>query len=324
MSAGDGPPPDAARPGVASFWDRNPHLFEDPEFWMAHPLCRTAINERVSGSPDTWPLDHLYVRAGSPRFDRMLSLGCGTGRVERAVRRLGIASEVEGIDASPVSIDLARRHAQEEGLSGIRYSVADLDALSLRGRRADAVVFHQSLHHVAAVEKLLEEVRACLAHDGLLFLEEWTGPSRTEWTEGRLAPYRSLFREVPEEWRRTRDLQAPIERDDPTEAVRSSAIVPTLRRLFRPIEFRPYGGQIVSILLPQLRRAAIPGDALNDLVSRWLALESAELAANPEASFHHAILATPRTGISSAFGRISNRLRRSVSRRQTASPSPLC
>jgi SAM-dependent methyltransferase len=324
VSAGEGPPPDAARPGIASFWDRNPHRFEDPEFWMAHPLCRRAINERVSGSPDTWPLDHLYLRAGAPRFGRLLSLGCGTGRVERAVRRLGIADEVEGLDASPVSIDLARRHAQEEGLSGIRYSVADLNRLSLRGRHADAVVFHQSLHHVAAVEGLMEEVRACLAPGGFLFLEEWTGPSRTEWSEERLAPYRALFREVPEKWRRTSDLQPPIETDDPTEAVRSSAIVPTLRRLFRAIEFRPYGGQIVSILLPQLRRAAIPEDALNELVSRWLAIESAELAARPETSFHHAILATPRTGISSVFGRMANELRRSAFRGRIAGPSPLC
>jgi len=320
----DGTPSVAAPPGIASFWDRNPHLSEDPEFWMAHPLCRKAINERVSGSPSTWPLDHLYARAGAPRFSRLLSLGCGTGRVERAARRLGIAREVEGVDASPVSIEMARRKAEEEGLTGIRYTVADLNALSLRGSRFDAVVFHQSLHHVAAVERLMEEVRACLAPGGLLFLEEWTGPSRTEWPEPRLAPWRALFREVPPEWRRTVDLQPPIEKDDPTEAVRSSAIVPTIRRLFRPIELRPYGGQIVSILLPQLRRSEIPEQALNDLVARWLALEAAELSARPESSFHHAILAAPKTGIASVSGRAANVLRRAVRRRAIARASTVC
>jgi SAM-dependent methyltransferase len=291
---------------------------------MAHPLCRKAINERVSGSPTTWPLDHLYARAGSPRFERMLSLGCGTGRVERAVRRLGIAREVEAVDASPVSIDIARRQMQEEGLTGIQYRVDDLNSLSLIGRRYDAVVFHQSLHHVAAVERLMDGVRACLMPDGLLFLEEWTGPSRTEWSEERMAPCRTLFREVPEEWRLTKDLQPPIEKDDPTEAVRSSAIVPTVRRLFRAIEFRPYGGQIVSILLPQLRRASIPEDALSSLVARWLAAETAALAANPASSFHHAILATPRSGIASVPGRVVNAVRRAAVHRTIARLSAVC
>ncbi len=324
MRSDAGSPSEGATCGVASFWDRNPHYSEDPEFWMAHPLCRRAINERVSGSPSTWPLDHLYARAGSPRFERMLSLGCGMGRVERAVRRLGIAREVEGVDASTVSIEIARRQADEEGLTGLRYHVADLNTLSLRGRRFDAVVFHQSLHHVAAVERLMEEVRACLAPGGQLFLEEWTGPSRTEWSAARLARWRALYREVPPEWRRTRDLEPPIEKDDPTEAVRSSAIVPTICRLFHTIEFRPYGGQIVSILLPQIQRSAMPEEALNELVSRWLAIEAAELAANPASSFHHAILATPRTGIASVPGRVVNALRRAALHRTIARASALC
>ena len=159
---------------------------------MAHPLCREAINVRVSGSPSKWPLDFLYERAGSPRFERLLSLGCGTGRVERAVRRLGIAREAVGIDASSVSLDIARRQADEEGLTGIVYEAADLNGLSLRGRHFDAIVFHQSLHHVEAVERLMAEVRRCLAPDGLLFLEEWTGPSRSDWTDALLARSRAL------------------------------------------------------------------------------------------------------------------------------------
>ena len=83
--------------------------------------------------------------------------------------RLGIAAEVDAIDGSSVSIDIAREKASEEGLENIHYRVADLNRVRLPRGLYDAVVFHQSLHHVTSVEKLLERVRASLKPDGLLF-----------------------------------------------------------------------------------------------------------------------------------------------------------
>jgi SAM-dependent methyltransferase len=297
---------DRGKKGVAEFWDQNPHVAEDPEFWMAHPLCRRGINRRVSGRDSVWPLDFLYERAGSPRFDTMLSLGSGMGHVERAIRRLDIAGTVEAIDGSSVSVDIAKQKAAEEGLAGITYSVADLNRLSLPRRRYPAIVFHQSLHHVFAVERLLDVVRTALKPEGLLFLEEWTGPSRTEWTRAKMDRLDALFQEIPLEWRKGPELKPPIEEHDPTEAVRSSAIRPGVRRLFRILVDRPYGGQLVSVFLPQLRRDLIPPAALDALLARWLALESEELASNPDASFYNAILATPKTGPRAVAGRIAN------------------
>jgi hypothetical protein len=52
----------ASRAG--EYWDANREKTRDPAFWMAHPLCREAINYRVSGSPREWPLDwfrRVYV-----------------------------------------------------------------------------------------------------------------------------------------------------------------------------------------------------------------------------------------------------------------------
>jgi SAM-dependent methyltransferase len=291
---------------VAAFWDQNPHVSEDPNFWMAHPLCRRAVNRRVSGKDDVWPLDFLYEQADSPRFECMLSLGSGMGRLERAIRRLDIARMVDAIDGSAVSVDIAKLAAAEEGLEGISYSVGDLNRVSLPRHHYEAVVFHQSLHHVTTVERLLGAVRDALKPPGLLFLEEWTGPSRTEWTSGRLRRLRSIFQRVPLAWRKWPELKPPIEEHDPTEAVRSSAIRPGVRRLFRILIDKPYGGQVVSVLLPQLEREAIPTPALDELIAQWLALESEELAADPGSSFYNAILATPLTGVRALAGKMAN------------------
>jgi SAM-dependent methyltransferase len=288
------------------FWDHHHHISEDKDFWMAHPACREAINRRVSGDRGVYPLDYLYASAGTPRFQRALSLGCGTGRLERAMSRLGIAAEIDAVDGSRVSIGIAQEKAEQEGLPGIRYRVADLNTVRLDRGVYDAVVFHQSLHHVASVEKLLERVSAALKPNGFLFLEEWTGPSRFEWNPPRLARARSFFEAVPEQWRKWPEVRAPIEEADPSEAVRSSAILPAVRRLFTIRLERPYGGQIVSILLPQVERERMPAGELDALIASWLALEEAELERDPAASVYTAILAVPRTGMARAVARLAS------------------
>lgn len=273
---------------------------------MAHPACREALNRRVSGAPGTYPLDHLYAVSGRPQFHRALSLGCGAGRLERAMSRLGIAAEVDAIDGSSVSIDIAREKASEEGLENIHYRVADLNRVRLPRGLYDAVVFHQSLHHVTSVEKLLERVRASLKPDGLLFLDEWTGPSRFEWNLAQLARANALFASVPARWRRCPELQAPIEVNDPSEAVRSSAILPAVHRLFDVRVERPYGGHLVSVLLPQIERSLIPPGDLDAMISEWLAIEDVDLERDPGSSYYTAILAVPRTGVANFAARLAS------------------
>ena len=277
---------------------------------MAHPTCREAINRRVSGSIGAYPLDHLYTLAGSPLFQKALSLGCGTGRLERSMARLGIAAEIDAIDGSQVSINIARRKALEEGVSTVHYRVADLNGIRLPRRAYDAVVFHQSLHHVSSVEKLLEGVQVSLKPGGLLFLDEWVGPSRLEWSERTLAHARSLFSAVPAPWRKWADLRAPIEVDDPSEAVRSSAILPAVDRLFSIQAERAYGGNLVAVILPQLNRSLIPPGELEKMITGWLAIEDAELEQNQRSSYYTAILATPRHGPSRLVGRAASLLTR--------------
>jgi predicted SAM-dependent methyltransferase len=282
--------------GAEEFWDGHHHILEDPGFWMAHPLCRAAINRRVSGDPNVWPLTALGVFAGRP-LGRALSLGCGTGSLERTAMRLKMFGEIDAVDSSEASLQVARERASEEGLEGIRYSRGDLNDLRLPRRAYDVVIFHQSLHHVVAIEKLLARVGLAIAPDGLLALDEWTGPSRDEWDDTQLARVRRMFQDLPPEWRRWPELRDPIEHDDPSEAVRSSAILPAVRRQFEVLVERPYGGHIVPILMSQVVLDKIPPPLLDRLVSRWLDIEDEDLARDPALSFHTALVARPRTGL---------------------------
>ena len=270
---------------------------------MADPRCREAINRRISGDHLLWPLDAFRLYIGR-RFRRALSLGCGLGNVERAVRQMGLADEIEGVDASEVSLEIARAKAAEAGLSGITYRLGNLNTLELPRQRYDLVLFHASLHHVRSIEKLLARVDRAIMPGGIVFLEEWVGPSRAEWTVSRLARLRSLYAELPEFWRAHPVLEAPIALDDPSEAIRSSAIVPGVKRLFDVLEERPYGGHLVAVILDQLIHDRVPERAREALIERLLALEDADLAADPSCSFHTLIVARRRRGLARVAGHV--------------------
>jgi SAM-dependent methyltransferase len=285
---------------ASRYWDGHHHVAEDPLFWMANPLCRAAINRRVTGDPNLWPLDWFAREFGRGGFRRGLSLGCGMGSLERAARRLGLCDFLLGLDFSPASLEVARGRARFDEIAAVTYAVADLNRPEFGGKAFDAVFIHQSLHHVVAVEELLDAAARALTPAGLLYLDEWTGPSQDEWTLDRLSRAAELYEKTPRSWRNSRALKPPISLDDPSEAVRSSAILPALARSFDAITVRPYGGHYVALLLSQMSAAASADPAFPAALERWLALEDEDLARDPESGYHTVAVVRPRAHGASA------------------------
>src|SRR4051812_33747700 len=98
-----------------AYWDQLQHHTDTSEIWMAHPLVRAAINRRVTGDPNVWPLPALL---NGRHFRTGLSIGCGTGGLERSLA--GIVAEMTGIDSSEPALAEARRLG-----AGIQYLAAD-------------------------------------------------------------------------------------------------------------------------------------------------------------------------------------------------------
>jgi len=153
----------------------------------------------------------------------------------------------------------------------------------------DVVFFHQSLHHVVSLEALFAEVMLSLRPGGLLYLDEYIGPSRFDWNDERLAPHRAVYAGLPAEVRATERLQLPIQQDDPSEAVRSSEILPLLKVGFEIEEYRPYGGNILSVLYPELNKEHLTATVTDALIAadRDLVLRTGE-------SYYAVIVARPK------------------------------
>jgi SAM-dependent methyltransferase len=269
-------------------------------FWLSHPAVRRRIGWRLAGDVACSYSAAWFRRRMAPELPlaRALSVGCGTGRLERSLVSLGVAEHVTGVDTSENAIGVARSEASAAHLDGrIDYRIADAQS-ALSGENAwDGIFFHGSLHHLDRLGELFESIRRALAPSGLLFLDEYVGPSRDEWTwRNMVIPNLVYGLFVPKRFRRTRIVRSPVTNDDPTEMIRSSQIGPFVRGGFDVIDWRDYGGNLLALIYPSLRRPAesdAGGQAGFDrTVERLLDVEDA-LLRHPRitrAISHHAVI----------------------------------
>jgi SAM-dependent methyltransferase len=254
------------------FWEEGPSLEGEDRFWGAQPLVRRLINRRVTGDPNRWPLEWFKHRYAPVPLSRGLSIGCGSGALERDVLAKGICREMEGIDFSREAVAQARRAGRERGFHSLGYRTGDVNRLSLPAERFDAVFFHGSLHHIRQLERVLDQVHRALRIGGLIYIDEYTGPARDEWSDEKWRFARAAFEALPQALKNRPQLMIPLPLDDPLESVRSSAIPALFRERFAMLEDRPYGGNILWFVFPCLDMKELLRDRTGAL-SRLIALE---------------------------------------------------
>ena len=261
---------------------------------------RRYINGQISGDAGVWPMDWFQSTFGSRPIDRALSIGCGTGALERDLIRRGLARTIDAFDGSVTSVAIARERARADVRDGrIRYYVADFNRPALPLATYDAVFFHQSLHHVQKLEKLLAAVLRALKPRGLLYLDEAIGPSRHEWTERKLRPYQKIYEQLPADVRWFDYVPFPVEWNDLTEAVRSSEIVRQVRVGFEVEAFRGYGGNVLAVLFP-----ALVAERVTPAIVEWLIGKDREAVERQRRHFHAVIVARPKRGVARQIARI--------------------
>ncbi len=274
---------------ASTYWDANREKSKDPAYWMAHPLCRQAINRRVTGDPNEWPLDCFKRIFAATPFDRGISWGCGLGAFERGAIRIGLVREIDGFDISPASLEDARREALKEGIDGIHYALGDFDdpTFDRRGVKYDIVFFHASLHHVSSLERLFRRLAlGGLRPGGALYLDEYIGPSRFHWTQDRLLNAQAVLDLAPASAKINARILPPVEVDDPSEAVRSDEIPGFVREFFDIVAWQPYGGQLAGLVFPQLHAEWVHSDAGQRFVSSLLEMEDEQLQRDPTTTAH--------------------------------------
>lgn len=254
------------------FWDREV-VQPQHSSWLQEWWLREYANTLIGGDIPLWPMDWFQRWLAGRTFGRALTIGCGSGGLERDLVRRNLVQRIDAFDGSVASLAMATKLAAEEGLqSRIRYFAADFNAPALPKGVYDLVLFQESAHHVLRLEKLFHAVLQALKADGLVYMDEYVGPSRFEWSEAMMEPYRQIYTTIDPALRAWPRIDVPVMVADPSEAVRSSEIEPQLGVGFDTVQRRPYGGNLLSILYPALR--SLPEDLRNRLIAeeqRWLA-----------------------------------------------------
>src|SRR5215470_2912794 len=227
--------------------------------WTASPVVRRYLHRLASGDPDCDWLTYEEWRHLSPSLDRALVLGCGTGWLERALAERGRFRSIVACDFASDSVTRARAKARESRHGSIEYRVVNLEEDDLDGPY-DAIFANDVLHHITNLEGLYRRVGAALAPDGKFFFNEYVGPNRFQYDDDRMDLVNRYFRLLPDRlrldhltgrtlWRRDRLSRERVEKEDPTEAVRSEEVLPLARRFFHAETESPYGGGLLNPLL---------------------------------------------------------------------------
>ncbi len=234
--------------------------------WTELEAVQRRINRRVSGDPLVDPYQYVLARyfAGRLPLERALTLGCGTGELERGLVQYGFCSRHDAFDIAEESILKARDAARRAGLEHLRYEVADVNRIELPAQTYDCVWGVHSIHHLAALEHVFGQVRRALKPGVYFVLNEFVGPTRFQWTDRQLEVINGLLRTLPAHLRVrcgtaqtlksevTRPTIAEMKRIDPSEAIRSAEIRPLFPRYFEVVEVKGYGGTVLHMLLHEI------------------------------------------------------------------------
>ncbi len=134
--------------------------------------------------------DRVFRKAGVTAGMRVLDLGCGVGDVSFLVAEfVGPTGSVVGIDLNPGVLAVARRCAEESGLTRVTFEECAIDRFTTT-EPFDAVVGRFVLIYQADPIATLVHVSSCLKTGGLLVLQEpdfrpgvWTWPAVALWEQ---------------------------------------------------------------------------------------------------------------------------------------------
>jgi SAM-dependent methyltransferase len=251
-------------------------------YWQSYILTAQHINRAISGEPSVDWLTFTKQRFFREPVEVALSLGFGYGIVERVGIELGIAARFEAYDISPEAVAVATEEAEEAGIADrIEYAAADLNTIALEPGRYGAIFAAQTLHHIEALEHLLDQIREALTPDGLFVVNEYVGPARFQFPDDYLPLMDGLLAVLPESHRRSlkdgsvkekanRPTAKEVYDVDPSESVRSDEIMGLIEERFEVVYRADFGGTLLQFVLSDIAGNFDPADpkdvAMIDLV----------------------------------------------------------
>jgi len=246
---------------VGAHWARRDAAIRS---WWQSPVVMGEVRRRITGEADKRVEEYFRDRHCPRPLGRGLSLGAGGGQLERSMLELGVCEEILGIDISEARVEQARATVPEALRDRLAFECHNLETWRPQGR-FDLLIARDVLHHITRLEALCEALAQLLRPGSLLYVDEYVGPARFQWTDmqlevigrllDRLSPALVADLVEPGLGPRRRAQRPTVENmiaADPSESVRSDEIRGILASHFDLLERRPYGGAVYHQLFNRI------------------------------------------------------------------------
>jgi SAM-dependent methyltransferase len=252
----------------AEYWGEN-RTAEADNYWWNVLAIRSAIQKRITGDAGlSWYTQQVMERC-TP-FGRVLAFGDGYGMAAEAWVRKRDVSEIVYINISEGEGERAREIIKKAGVPA-SYHFVKTDAnqfdFSTLEPDFDTIISVGAFHHFKNFESIFPQLNLLLKPDGILYADEYIGPTR--WAFDRLTTemINRLLSVLPPELIVCRKevtaenfVRLLKHSQDQSEAVRSSDLDQALRYNFETIESTSFGG---SLFLPLFLTAQFSPCRLN-------------------------------------------------------------
>jgi SAM-dependent methyltransferase len=132
-----------------------------------------------------------------------------------------------------------------------RYYRMDINSDIFQENDFDLVVNHAAAHHIAYLDRVFLALARTLPENGYFIHFDYVGPHRNQYSLEQWNAAILLNQKLPSHMRSA--MQYPSHyamlHSDPTEAIHSELIIPTLRRYFEIIDQKHAGGALAYLIL---------------------------------------------------------------------------
>jgi SAM-dependent methyltransferase len=262
-------------PSMSQWWH-----FPQIKRHMNRIICGKSVDGMAGG--DALVLSKL---AGGRPYSKALSIGCGIASKEISLLRAGTVRQFVVYEISAKRIGSGKRSAKRHGISDrieFRNKALEFDAPPLE--TFDLVYWNNSLHHMLDVSACLKWCRSVLRPGGIIYLNDFVGPTRMQWPDEMLDVANMIRGSLPQRLLIGRDGVTSLSRkvarpsvrkliaSDPTECADSGAILGAFKGLFPDSVIRLTGGVVYHLALKGcLHNLRDESDA--DLLSMLLAAD---------------------------------------------------
>lgn len=115
---------------------------------------------------------HIIDTLSILQFSNVLDVGCGTGEILNAIRKLYPTVSLQGIDISQEML----KQAENKKIDNVKLYLGDAEHLSFENDKFDVLICTDSFHHYPKPQKAIDEFYRVLQNNGYLLLADFWKP----------------------------------------------------------------------------------------------------------------------------------------------------